>query len=556
MAQEIGRHKVSESSGCFDYVIVGAGSAGAIIASRLAENPGHKVLLVEAGPLDRHPMLRIPAAMRYAYNAPRYNWNYLTEAEPFLGNRRLVQPRGKVLGGSSSINGQIYLRGHPLDYEGWSEAGAKGWSYADVLPYFRKLESVQGVRSEYRGEHGPVQVRNVEPGPLERAFLNAGKQAGYRQTEDVNGYQQDGFGILEKNIGDGLRSSTARCYLRNPPDNLRILTGSTARRIMFEARRANGIIYARGGKEFVAQATRSVVLCAGAFNSPFLLMHSGLGPASQLRANGIGVLQDLPGVGTNLMDHPLSAVQVACSSPVTLYRYLSLPSRLFGLAKWLFTRKGFLANNHFDVVAFLNTGPEVPFPNLQIALFAIAVAEGSADFVRQHAFQLQFSIQRPLSRGHVRLRGPDPFAPPSIVYNMLEHERDMKEMTAGFRLSRQLLLQPALARFAGKELIPGAEITTDDELEAWIRQYCHSSYHPCGTCRMGTDRLAVVDEACRVRGVEGLCVADASIMPVIPSANLNCPAMMIGEKAADHIAGKQLLNPEPLPFFREPTSSP
>ena len=536
----------------FDFIIVGSGSAGAIVAARLSENPTNRVLLLEAGPRDRSPALHIPAAMRLVYNAPNYNWGYETEPEPYLNNRRLVQPRGRVLGGSSSINGQLYLRGHPLDYEGWAAAGAKGWSYAEVLPYFKRLETRTDGPSDYRGANGPVQASTVDPGPLGHAFLTAGRQAGYLETDDVNGGQQDGFGLLPKNVGAGRRSSTSQCYLRSAPANLRIRTGCTVRRILFEGRSATGVEFVRKGQVLRVKANRSVILSAGAFNSPALLMQSGIGPAEHLRSLGIEVLHDLPGVGSNLMDHPLTSLQVACTKPVTLYRHLNSLAKAKGLLEWLFLRKGLLANNHFDAVAFIRSKPGIRFPNLQIALFAIAVAEGSADFVKQHAFQLQFSNQRPLSRGYVRLSSPDPMAMPRIRYNMLEHPDDIEELIAGFRLSRELLTMPALAAFAGEELFPGESVQSNAELEAWMRETCHSSYHPCGTCRIGNDPLAVVDSECRVHGVDRLYVADASIIPVIPSANLNCPSMMIGEKASDHVAGKAALPPLELPYFKDP----
>ena len=542
---------MTDSPPIYDYIVVGSGSAGAIIASRLAETRA-LVLLLEAGPEDNSLLLRIPAAMRHAYALEKFNWNYETEPEPHLNGRRLVQPRGRVLGGSSSINGQLYLRGHPLDYEGWVQAGAAGWSYADVLPYFKKLESRSDGDSEYRGSGGPVSAVTVEPDSLARAFLTAGTQAGYRSTDDVNGYQQDGFGRLPKNVVNGERSSAARAYLRNPPENLRIQTGCTATRILFDGKKAAGVEFSRGNAAETALARREVIICAGAFNSPVLLMRSGIGPAGHLRDHGIKVIHDLPGVGENLMDHPLTSVQAVCREPVTLHRHNNLMSKAKGMLEWLWMRKGILANNHFDTVGFVRSGAGVRFPDLQIAMFAIAVAEGSADFVRQHAFQLQFAAQRPKSRGYVRLGGPRANGKPKIRYNLLEHQDDVEVLKAGLSLSRELLRQPALARYAGKELFPGVKVTEGGDVEDWLRGSCHSSYHPCGTCRMGDSAAAVTDSECRVRGIEGLRVADASIMPVIPSANLNCPAMMIGEKAADHIRGKGMEPPLKLPYFCDP----
>ena len=538
----------------FDFIVVGAGSAGAIIAARLAEKAGNRVLLLEAGRKDTSLLFHVPAAIRYAYNAPKFNWNYETEPEPFLNNRKLAQPRGKVLGGSSSINGQLYLRGHPLDYEGWAQSGARGWSYAEVLPYFQRLERRADGTSEYQGHSGPINVSTMgADNLLTRAFFAAGREAGYLSTDDVNGAQQDGFGLLPMNVADGRRSSTATGYLRNPPANLRIQTGCHVLSLVVEDRTAKGVRYVRDGQEIVATAQREIILSAGAFNTPLLLMLSGVGPAAQLREHGIDLVHDLPGVGKNLMDHPLTSLQVKCTQPVTLYRHLNLFSQAMGAVRWALTRKGLLANNHFDAVCFIRTKAGVRFPNLQIALFQIAVAEGSADFLKEHAFQLQFTNQRPKSRGYVKLASSDSFAPPRIRYNLLEHPDDVEELKTGLKLSRELTEQPSLKVFAGDEIFPGAHIQSDEEIEHWLRETCHSSYHPSGTCRMGVDDMAVVDPECKVHGIRNLRVADASVMPVIPSANLNCPTMMIGEKVADMISGNPPLPPSNLPFFVDPT---
>ena len=537
----------------YDFIVVGSGSAGAIVARRLAEEGHDKVLLLEAGPKDNSLLLHVPAAMRYAYNAPKYNWNYRTEAEAFLNNRILPQPRGRVLGGSSSINGQLYLRGHPEDYEGWVEAGAQGWSYAEVLPYFRRLETRVDGASEYRGDSGRIRVSTAGgDNPLTRAFFEAGRQAGYRFSDDVNGGQQDGFGFLPKNIAEGRRSSTARGYLRNPPVNLNIQTGCSVRNLVMREHLAKGVRYVRNGRDMTAMARREIILCAGAFNSPLILMHSGIGPAAELREHGVEVVHDLPGVGENLMDHPLTSLQVKCTQSVTLHKHLNLFSKAKGALQWALTRKGLLANNHFDAVCFIRTRAGVRFPNMQIALFQIAAAEGTADFLKEHAFQLQFTNQRPQSRGWVKLASNDPFAAPRIRFNLLQQPEDLEELKAGLRLSRELLEQPALAAFAGEEIFPGAHIQSDADIEAWLRDNCHSSYHPSGTCKMGADSMAVVDPECRVHGIGNLRVVDASIMPVIPSANLNCPTMMIAEKASDMIRGKAPLPPSNLPRFIDP----
>ena len=538
-----------------DYVVIGSGSAGAVIAARLSEDRDVSVLLLEAGPRDRNPILHLPAAARYAFDARRFNWSYESEPEPHLGGRRIRHPRGRVLGGSSSINGLVFLRGHPLDYEGWAEAGATGWAYADVLPYFRKLETRVDRSNPYQGDGGPVQVSTAaRPNPISHAFLEACRQAGYPFSEDVNGYRQDGSGWFPMNAAKGLRWSAARAYLYDARRraNLDVQCGSHVDRIEFDGRRAVTVAWRRGNRPHQIRVGREVVLSAGAFNSPKLLMHSGIGDGDALKAHGIPVVQDLPGVGENLMDHPLTAIQVACRQPVSLAGELGLAAKARGVLRWLVRRDGLLASNHFECGAFIRSEAGVRFPDLQLYLFPIGVAEGSSDFMHEHGFQVQISTQRSRSRGWVRLASSDPGEAPRMQFNYLETERDWIELRAGFRHAREILAQPAMRDLHGGELSPGSSLTSDRDLDTFIRHHVVSSYHPCGTCRMGRDPMSVVDPECRVHGVEGLRVADASIMPLITSCNLNCPTLMIGEKAADLIAGRQPLPPSDLPYFVEP----
>ena len=538
-----------------DYVVIGSGSAGAVIAARLSEDRAVSVLLLEAGPRDRSPILHLPAAARYAFNARRFNWSYESEPEPHLGGRRIRHPRGRVLGGSSSINGLVFLRGHALDYEGWDEAGATGWAYADVLPYFRKLETRVDHSSPYQGDDGPVRVSIAEPpNPISRAFIEACRQAGYPFSEDVNGYRQDGCGRFPMNAAHGLRWSTARAYLYGARNraNLDVRCGSHVDRIEFEGHRAVAVAWRRGRVRRKVRARREIVLGAGAFNSPKLLMLSGIGDGDELKTHGIPVVQELPGVGANLMDHPLTAIQLKCRQPVSLAGQLGLAAKARGVLRWLAHRDGLLASNHFECGAFIRSEAGVRFPDLQLYLFPIGVAEGSNDFMHEHGFQVQISTQRSRSRGRVRLASPDPDAAPRIRFNYLEAERDLVELRAGFRHAREILAQPAMREFRGEEISPSASLTSDRDLDAFIRRNVVSSYHPCGTCRMGQDPMSVVDPECRVHGVEGLRVADASVMPLIPSCNLNGPTLMIGEKAADSIAGRPPLPPSNLPYFVEP----
>ena len=538
----------------FDFIVVGAGSAGAIVAARLSERSDASVLLLEAGPKDRSPILHVPAAARYAFNARRYNWNYETEPEPFLDNRRLTQPRGRVLGGSSSINGLVYLRGNPLDYEGWAASGITNWSYAHVLPYFRRLERWDQPRDGYQGGDGPVRVSAPTPlNPIAAAFLEAGTEAGYETTDDINGYRQEGFGRFPMNAAGGFRSSTARAYLRpaRRQGNLSIWTDCLVDRIEIRGGRAEAVAFRRRGRPETVRARREIILSAGAINDPKILMLSGVGQAEKLREHGIDVVQDLPGVGENLQDHAISALQLEATAPVSLTAQLGLPAKVRETLKWLAYRDGVLASNHFQCGAFIRSEPGIPYPDLQLYLFPIAVDVGSNDFLRQHAFQVQISPQRSRSRGWIRLRSADPDDPPRMLTNMMSKKEDWAEMRAALRLTREILQQPAMDPYRGRELSPGPEVRSDEEIDAYFRQHTHSSYHACGTCKMGNDAMAVVDAQCRVHGIEGLRVADSAIMPLIPSCNLNAPTMMIGERAADLVLGQEL-EPANLSFYQDP----
>ncbi len=538
----------------YDYIVVGAGSSGAVVAARLSEDRNVSVLLLEAGPGAGSPILNIPAAARYAFNAKAYNWDFETEPEPQLGGRRLWQPRGRVLGGSSSINGLVYLRGHALDYEGWAAAGAGGWSYAHVLPYFQKLETFVDPSNPYQGTSGPIGVSTPTPvNPISQAFIDAGAEAGYDLTDDVNGYQQEGFGRFPMNAAHGYRWSTARAYLKPARErqNLSIQTGCEASKIGFDGKRAVAVRYSRNGRQQIARARFEIVISAGPFNSPKLLLLSGIGPADQIRQHGIDVIADAPGVGENLMDHQLIAIQLECKLPVSLNGRTGMVSKAMASLRWLLRKDGLLASNHFESGAFVRSEAAVRFPDIQFYLFPVGVAEGSNDFSREHGFQVQLSPQRSYSRGWVRLRSANPSDPPRILFNYMSEDRDWIEMRNAFRLAREVIAQPAMDAYRGRELSPGPEVVSDGEIDAHVRANMHSSYHGSGTCKMGTDDMAVVDPECRVRGVDGLRVVDSSIMPLIPSCNLNAPSIMIGERASDIIRGKQL-PPSNLAFHVDP----
>ncbi len=533
-----------------DYVIVGAGSAGCAMASRLSESGRRSVLVVEAGGSDRGPLIRMPAALSYPMNMKRYDWQYRTEPEPRLASRRLAAPRGKVIGGSSSINGMVYVRGHPLDYDHWAEVGARGWAFADVLPYFRRLESSHGGQEGWRGRDGPLHVvRGSLWSPLYRAFVEAGQQAGYGFTEDYNGERQEGFGWMEMTVWRGCRWSAANAYLtpalRRP--NVSLLRGF-ARRIRMEDGRATGVEIERDGRVETLSAGREVIVAASAFNSPKLLLLSGIGDGDTLRELGIRPVVHRPGVGRNLQDHLEVYVQNECLRPVTLNRRLGLLARARIGARWLLARDGLGATNHFEAAAFIRSRAGVEYPDIQYHFLPAAVRyDGTAASARD-GFQVHVGPMRAASRGEVTLRSPDPADPPRIRFNYLAEESDRRDFRTCLRLTREILRQPAMAPFAGREIQPGDDVRTDDALDEFVAREAESAYHPCGTCRMGdpSDPATVVDPECRVVGVEGLRVADSSVFPRVPNGNLNGPSIMVGEKASDHILGRTPLSRENL----------
>lgn len=529
-----------------DYVIVGSGSAGSALADRLSADGKHSVVVVEYGGSDAGPLIQMPAALSYPMNMSHYDWGYKTEPEPHLGGRSLAAPRGKVIGGSSSINGMVYVRGHACDFDHWEEVGAKGWSYADVLPYFKRMETSHGGEEDARGVDGPLHVTRGEmTRPLFDAFIEAGKQAGFGFTEDYNGLKQEGFSAMERTVWQGRRWSAANAYLKPAlkRQNLNLVRG-LAEKICFEGSRATGVEIARGGTTQYIAANREVVLAASAFNSPKLLMLSGIGPAAHLKEMGIEVVADRPGVGANLMDHLELYIQQECTQPVSLYSRLNLFSKgLIGL-EWLLFKTGDGATNHFEASAFIRSRAGIKYPDIQYHFLPVAIRYDGKVAAKSHGFQAHVGPMRSKSRGSVRLASADAREAPVIRFNYMSHEEDWAEFRHCIRLTREIFAQQAFDEYRGREIQPGADVQSDEQLNEFIRQHVESAYHPCGTAKMGevSDPSAVVDPECRVIGVEGLRVADSSIFPRITNGNLNAPSIMVGEKASDHILGR-----EPLP---------
>lgn len=541
----------------FDFIIIGSGSAGSVMAHRLSEDGKNTVLVLEFGGTDRGPFIQMPSALSYPMNMSTYNWGFETEPEPHLGGRRLATPRGKVMGGSSSINGMVYVRGHARDFDAWEEMGAKGWGYRHVLPYFKRLENSHGGQEGWRGTDGPMHVkRGRRLNPLYQAFVDAGHEAGYPLTPDYNGYQQEGFGPMEMTVYKGFRWSAANAYLRPAlrRRNVKLVTRAYVHRVILEGKRATGVEYEVGGEVVTAKARREVIIAASSINSPKILQLSGIGAPDVLKAAGLPVNHVLPGVGENLHDHLEIYFQMESKRPVTLYSSLNLYSKAMIGLEWLSFKTGLGTTNHFESCGFIRSKAGIEYPDIEYHFLPAAMRYDGKLAFRGHGFQVHVGPMRSKSRGHVRARSSDPKAPPKILFNYMSHPDDWEEFRACIRLTRELFQQPVMQKYAGREIQPGSAVQSDAEIDAFIRQHCESAYHPCGSCKMGSskDVTAVVDHECRVIGIEGLRVADSSIMPQVTNGNINAPTLMIGEKASDHILGR-----DPLPASnQEPWINP
>ena len=533
----------------FDYIIVGAGSAGCVLANRLSSDTKKRVLLLEAGPEDKALSLKIPAACLSNLNSTKHNWAFQGEPEPELNGRQVQHDRGKVLGGSSSINGMVFVRGNALDYEGWRQSGCEGWGYADVMPYFKRMETYSGGEDDFRGIDGPLHVHRAEPKePLALAFIEAGKQAGYKTTDDISGYCQEGFGVFDRTVFKGERWSAARAYLDpvRSHSNLTVVTHALVQRVVINENRATGVIYQNEkGRLVSASAIKEVILSAGAVGSPHLLMLSGIGPEDHLDSMGIDVQADLPGVGQNLNDHPDFVLKYKCLQPVSLWPKTKPLAMAAAGVQWLLTREGICASNHFDALACIRSGAGVEYPDLQITISPIAVDDNWAP-LKEHAFQIHVGLMRAHSRGRIELRSNDPADTPRIFVNYLQDQRDRELLRKGIRLVRELVEQPAFTNLKGDEIFPGPDIQSDGDLDKKLNTHTTTQWHLSCTARMGaaTDRHAVVDACGQVHGFSGLRVVDASIMPFVTNGNTNAPTIMIAEKLSDVILGNA-----PLPLI-------
>jgi len=531
----------------FDYIIVGAGSAGCVLANRLSEDEDKSVLLIEAGGRNKSIFIQMPTALSIPMSMKNFNWGYKTQPEPYLDNRTLDCPRGRGLGGSSAINGMVYVRGHPCDFDEWQQLGAQGWSFNDCLPYFRKSESWMHGADEYRGGSGPIKTCNGNnmQNPLYQAFIRAGEEAGYPLTRDYNGFQQEGFGPMHMTVDDGVRCSTARAYLQPALNrsNLVLRSDTTVEAVQFDGKTATGVLVNRQGQHETIRANAEVILSAGSIGTPTLLQRSGIGAADTLQNLSINVVHDLPGVGENLQDHLEIYFQYRCKQPITLNSRLDWLSKLLIGSRWMLNQSGLGATNHFESCAFIRSSAGVRWPDIQFHFLPAAMRyDGTAAF-DGHGYQVHVGTNKPSSRGNVRATGPNAADEPNVCFNYISTEKDRDDWRACLKLTREILVQPAFDPYRGDEIQPAIDFSSDDGIDTWVRQNVESAYHPSCTCKMGSDDdpMAVLDADCHVRGLQRLRVVDSSMFPSLTNGNLNAPTIMAAEKAADVIRGRRVL---------------
>ena len=528
----------------YDYIVVGAGSAGAIVASRLSEDSTCTVLLLEYGGSDHSIFLRMPTALGIPMNTKKYNWGFESITEPHVNNRRMNCPRGKVVGGSSSINGMVYVRGNPLDYDEWESSGATGWNYQNCLPYFKKLENHQCLSSEYTGNDGPVAVSggNNMRNPLYRAFINAGVEAGYTETEDYNGFRQEGFGQKFMNVDKGIRASTGHAYLKKAKKrpNLTVVKHALVTKVLFDGKTATGVKCDIRGDIKKFTANKEVILCAGSIGTPQLLQVSGVGPRDVLEAASIEVIHESPGVGQNLQDHLEFNFQYRCREPITLNSELGLFKKALIGARWLLFKTGLGRSNHFESCAFIRSKAGVKWPDIQYHFLPGAITYDGTVAFKGHGFQVHVGHNKPTSRGHVRVTSKDIKKHPDILFNYLETEEDKQGFRDCVRLTREIMSQAAMSRYRGEVIQPADDVQDDDQIDAFVRDAVDSAYHPSCSCKMGIDTMSVVDPDLKVHGLSRLRIVDSSVFPTIPNGNLNAPTMMLAERGADLIKGSTI----------------